>query len=99
MARRQGAWPLECLALLTRARILRETSGPEDAVHDDLTAALAVVQETGAATYEPFIREELGRLKAGDNELREALRLFTAIGAPGQARRLETELAASPPRH
>jgi len=98
VARRQGARVLECLALLTRARVLREVSGPEGTVHDDLIAALAVVQETGAATYEPFIREELGRLKADGDELREALRLFTAIGAAGQARRLETELAASPPR-
>jgi adenylate cyclase len=99
VARRQGARVLECLALLARARILRETKGLDDVVHDDPTAALALVHETGAGTYEPFIREELARLKADDNELREALRLFTAIGAPGQARRLETELAASPRRH
>jgi hypothetical protein len=54
---------------------------------------LAVARKTGAATYEPFIHEELGRLRTDENELREALRLYSAIGATGHARRLEVELA------
>lgn len=95
VARGQGARVLECLALLTRARIRRETNGLADAVDEDPIAALTLAEETGAGTYEPFIREELGHLNDDDHELREALRLFTAIGASGQARRLEAELATS----
>ena len=41
-----------------------------------------------ALAYEPFIREEAARLRGDQAELREALRLFTAIGASGHARRL-----------
>jgi hypothetical protein len=87
---------VECLALLTRSQVRRATGGPGDAILVDLHAALALVPETGALTYEPFIREELGRLHADERELREAVRLFTAIGATGHARRLESELAGSP---
>ncbi len=47
-------------------------------------------------TYEPFIREERGRLCGDQTELREALRLFTVIGATGHARRLGAELEESP---
>jgi hypothetical protein len=42
-------------------------------------------------TYEPFIREELGRLHDDEKELTEALRLYRQIGATGHARRLESE--------
>ena len=45
----------------------------------------------GLLSYEPFIREELARVRGDDAEFREALRLFTAIGATGHARRLEAE--------
>jgi ATP/maltotriose-dependent transcriptional regulator MalT len=94
-ARTQGARILECLALLTRARVLRASGTDEATVLADLDAALVLVQETGAAAYQPFIREELGRLRTDDNALREALRLYSAIGATGHARRLEAELAGS----
>jgi adenylate cyclase len=95
VARRQGARVYECLALLARARVARSASGTTDAVSADLDAALTLVSEVGALTYEPFIREELGRLHADEGELREAVRLYTAIGATGHARRLELELAGS----
>jgi hypothetical protein len=74
---------------------MRATGGARDAILADLDAALALVPETGALTYEPFIREELGRLRSDENELREALQLYSAIGATGHARRLEAELAGS----
>jgi hypothetical protein len=94
-ARRQRARVHECLALLTRARVGRLGSEISATVGADLEAAQTLVGEVGALTYEPFIREELGRLHADEGELREAVRLYTAIGATGHARRLESELAGS----
>jgi tetratricopeptide (TPR) repeat protein len=95
VSRRQGARVHECLALLTRAQVMRATGGAPNAILADLDAALVLVKETGAAAYQPFIREELGRLRSDENELREALQLYSAIGATGHARRLEAELAGS----
>jgi hypothetical protein len=92
VARRQQANVVECVALLTRAQILRATGASFNDISADLDAALALVAETGAMTYEPFIREEFGRLRADPAELREALRLYSAIGATGHARRLRAEL-------
>jgi class 3 adenylate cyclase len=92
VARRQGARVLECLGLVVRARVARWSGAPSDAVRADLDAALTLVQETGAHTYEPLIREELGRLRADESELREAVRLYEVIGATGHALRLRTEL-------
>jgi ATP/maltotriose-dependent transcriptional regulator MalT len=96
VARHQGVRVHECLALLTRARVCRSEGGSMEAVGADLDAALTLVSEVGALTYEPFIREELGRLREEESELREAARLYNAIGATGHARRLEAELAGSP---
>jgi class 3 adenylate cyclase/tetratricopeptide (TPR) repeat protein len=92
VAVRQRAKVVECLALLTRAQMLRATHGDIDDISADLDAALALVSETGALTYEPFIREEYARLRADPAEMKQALRLYTAIGASGHARRLRTEL-------
>ena len=91
-ARRQGARILACLALIIRAQVLRASGGEEAAVLTDLEAAMALVHETGALTYEPFIHEEIGRLRGDESELRESLRLYRAIGAIGHARRLGTQL-------
>ena len=95
VSRRQGARVVECLALLTRAQVHRVTGGDPDAVRADVETALSLVIETGALTYEPLIREEIGRLRGDGAELREALRLYTAIGATGHAERLAAELAGS----
>ena len=92
VAARQQAKVVECLALLTRAQMLRATDGDINDISADLDAALALVSETGALTYEPFIREEFGRLRKDQAEMREALQLYSAIGATGHARRLRTEL-------
>ena len=89
MARSQGAKVVESLALMIRAQV-RRTGG--DGAPIDLQAALDLAQKTGALTYEPFIREELGRLHKDQSELTEALRLYRSIGATGHARRLEAEL-------
>jgi hypothetical protein len=98
VAGRQHARVVECLALLTRAQMLRATGGSVNDISADLDAALALVPETGALTYEPFIREEFGRLRDDRAELREAHRLYSAIGATGHARRLRTELDGPPPQ-
>ena len=91
VAARQQAKVVECLALLTRAQTLRATDGDVNDISADLDAALALVSETGTLTYEPFIREEFGRLRGDPTEMEEALRLYSAIGATGHARRLRTE--------
>jgi hypothetical protein len=97
VARRQGARVHECLALLTRARVGRACAAADDVVGKDLDAALSLVAEVGALTYEPFLREEIGRLRGDEAELRAALHLYAAIGATGHARRLQAELAGSVP--
>lgn len=79
---RMGARLVECLALLTKTQVVRPSHGA-DAARADLDAALALVRETRALTYEPFIREELGRLNGDESELREAVTLYQAIAAPG----------------
>ena len=94
VARDQEALVLETLARVIRGRVFRATDDDEAAGIAELAAATALVSETGAVVYEPFIREELGRLHNDDHDLQEALRLYKQIGATGHARRLETELAA-----
>ena len=91
VARRQGARVHECLALISRARVVRSGAEISAEVEADLHAALKLVRDVGALTYEPFIREELGRLRQDDGELGEAARLYEAIGATGHARRLEAD--------
>lgn len=100
VSRRQGLRVFECFALLSRAHVLSATrrSGTASDLMADLDAASALARETGTLTYEPFIREERGRVHGDETELREALRLFTVIGATGHARRLEAELSGSPLR-
>jgi adenylate cyclase len=73
VAQEQGARVLEGAALLARAQVRRAAGESADAIAADLDAALALAQETGALTYEPFIHEELGRLRDDPAELREAL--------------------------
>jgi hypothetical protein len=101
VASRQGARVLACHALLVRARVRRVTEGgvAGDAILGDIESALTLVAEIGATTYEPFLREELARLRGDADALREALRLYTAVGAAGHARRLDEELSAARLRH
>jgi hypothetical protein len=90
-ARRQGSQLLESLALLTRAQV-GLALGRATAAAVDLEGALNLAVEKGALTYEPFIREERGRLHRDNEDLQQALRLYEAIGATGHARRLREEL-------
>ena len=89
VARQRGAEVVECHALLTRAQTLRAAGAANDVVRADLVSALDLVRETGARSYEPFIREELARLDDDEKEMEEALRLYRQIGATGHVRRLE----------
>jgi tetratricopeptide (TPR) repeat protein len=92
VARRQKARVNECLALLVRAHVARLGSREFEKVFEDLDTSLALVAEVGAATFEPFISEELGRLMADPAKLQEAAYQYEAIGACGHFRRLEAEL-------
>ena len=93
VARRQGAKVVECFARLIRARARRTSERHPQPALDDLDRALALAAETGAVAHEPFLHEELGRLRNDDQALAEALRLYRRIGATGHARRLEAELS------
>ncbi len=71
------------------------------AVEQALKQADALVEETGARVQVPRIVEARGRLAqctgdaaTGDQRLREAHRLFAAMGATGHAARLAKELGA-----
>jgi tetratricopeptide (TPR) repeat protein len=83
---------------LAMARVLLAAPGALQAerIESALGEVLELVQRTGARGYEPQVRVELARLaKArGDDgryeeELSEARRLFTAIGAHGWLARLD----------
>jgi class 3 adenylate cyclase/tetratricopeptide (TPR) repeat protein len=65
VARRQGARLVECLALLTRARILKFTGAVTDDVEADLLAALTLARETGATAYEAEIQADRASLSGG----------------------------------
>jgi tetratricopeptide (TPR) repeat protein len=89
----------ECRALLVcvRALLAGGATHLEEAaatLHD----ALAIVERTGAAGYEPFLRVEAARLArmrgdvaSGESELAEASRQFRRMGADGHADRLGVE--------
>jgi hypothetical protein len=56
---------VECLALLTRARILKSTGAVTDDVEADLLAALTLARDTGATAYEAEIEAERASLSKG----------------------------------
>ena len=103
VARTQGHVPGEILASLALARVLLGSAGAAGRAEIEaaLARALQLARETGAKAYEPLVHVELADLarQSGEEaerwrELREAHRLFAAIGATGHAGRLEVELAA-----
>ncbi len=96
---RQRMLASECFARLVHARVLLSSAGQAARVAAALDRALALVEETGARCYEPFIRVERAKLAellqdhaARKSELREAHRLFTAMGAPTCATQAAKEL-------
>ena len=92
VARSQRARVLESAAQLVRAEVTHSAGGRTDAAQEDLRAALLLAESCGAVSHVPFIQEELGRLLDDDARLRDAARLYAAMGASGHARRLEAEL-------
>ena len=102
IARARDARPVRRICSLALARVLLGSAGP--AARAEIEAALAraleLARDTSAKAFEPMIHVELAELarQSGDEEgrereLREAHRLFTEIGATGQAERLAGELA------
>jgi hypothetical protein len=91
VSRRIGTQLWEFSAQLIRIRALRELYGIKATreIEATLAEAAAWLEMSGAKSYEPFLhveRAELARLigdeAAREQELREAYRLFTEIGAP-----------------
>jgi adenylate cyclase len=88
---RHGTKLWACSTQLSLARVLLAADGAKvrEAIEAALDETLALVLETGAESHRPFIHVERAALAAagGDKaarrkELREALRLFTAMEAP-----------------
>jgi tetratricopeptide (TPR) repeat protein len=101
IAREQGTKEQECEAQLALARALLQTEGAKArrGIEEALVGALALIEETEARSYTPFVHEEraeLARLLGDDvtreRELREAHRLYTEMGATGHAERRAREL-------
>ena len=104
VARSHGNAFGELLASLARVRVMLAADGPDahTEVEATLTGELRLIESTGAKAYEPQVHVELAELarQRGDeetwrDELSEAHRLFTEIGASGYAERLAAELAVS----
>src|SRR5207249_1190302 len=103
VARVRGLALLQIPALLARARVLLATARARAGadVARALDEAAALVEETDARAYTPFIHVERGalaRLTSGEaahqRELREAHRLFTEMGATARAEQVARELGA-----
>jgi class 3 adenylate cyclase/tetratricopeptide (TPR) repeat protein len=104
IARAQGHVTGELIASLAQARVLLGAHRPDARAEIEaaLTRALELVHDTGANAYEPQVHVELAELarQSGDEgtwreELSEAHRLFTEIGASGHAERVAEELAVA----
>jgi hypothetical protein len=89
-------------AELELARVLLELEGPSsEAFTQARASAAALIEKTGARAYEPLLNEldaERARL-LGDTDtdtqhqqLREAQRKFSEMGATGHAKRVAREL-------
>jgi class 3 adenylate cyclase/tetratricopeptide (TPR) repeat protein len=102
-ARRRGTPVWEAQAQLVLARVLLARLGAQarDAIESALGSCLSLIEQTEARVYEPHVHEvraELARLlgdeAAHDRELREAHRLFSAMGATGHAERMAGQLGS-----
>jgi class 3 adenylate cyclase/tetratricopeptide (TPR) repeat protein len=101
VTRRRATRLWEHHAQLILARVLMQTEGVAAAgvIAATLSAAQALIEQTGAKSYAPFVhveRAELARLLGDEgtrqNELRAAHRLFLEIGAPIRAAEVAREL-------
>jgi ATP/maltotriose-dependent transcriptional regulator MalT len=101
-ARRRGTRLYECQAQLARAAVLEHAAGAGAAglIGQALARADALLRDTGARTYAPFVHERraaLARLRGDDmgwrRELTRARHEFGAAGATGHLRRLDEATA------
>jgi hypothetical protein len=103
LAAARGQLYLEIMAQLALANALCAEQGAKARalVEEALERATALVGETGARVFEPQIAEARARLEkacgdpiTSERHLREAVRLYGAVGAAGHARRVEEALEA-----
>ena len=97
--RKTPVWEAQAHLALARVLLARSGADAKDAIESALATCLSLVQQTQAYAYEPYVHElraEVARrggdAAAGERELREAHRLFTAIGATGHAQRVAREM-------
>jgi class 3 adenylate cyclase/tetratricopeptide (TPR) repeat protein len=97
VAQQRATRVAECIAHIGRARVMIRTDGvrARAAIEGELERAMELVEKTGAASNDPFIRVQRARLAAlsGDamtwqGELRRARDAFMAMGATARAVRL-----------
>jgi class 3 adenylate cyclase/tetratricopeptide (TPR) repeat protein len=100
---RQRSPGMEPFARLSLARVLLHTNGvaSRGRIEEALEEVSRLAQRMGFKLFDPFVcleRAELARLTgdeaARQRELREALRLFTEIGAPIRAAEVAKELGS-----
>ena len=98
LMREHGNRLFECqgYVALARASMQPPNAAEPDEAESALSAAMALIEETGARGVEPMVREacaELARLRGdeatAERELREAHRLCGQIGAAGHVERME----------
>jgi len=103
VARQRGSQLFECDGHMTLAQVLMHSEGTSAraAIADALAAAQRLIATTGAGSRAPFLhlrRAELAQLSGDralyERELRNASRLFSAMGATGHVARLREMLAA-----
>jgi class 3 adenylate cyclase/tetratricopeptide (TPR) repeat protein len=99
--RRTPVWEAQAHLALARARLVRADTDAEGEAEAALANALALLRQTQARAYEPYVHELRAELatRGGDaalreRELRDAHRLFVAIGATEHARRVAMELGS-----
>ena len=102
-ARRGHARPAEAHALIGRARVLLPEADPAslEEARAALEEAERIIEDTGLRVWLPHIAIERATLSRRDGDktashqqLQEAHRLFTEMGATGYAERLARELGS-----
>ena len=94
---------LRARCTLARVRLRTRPAAARDVIEAELARADALVEETGARGLAPFVLAEraalaraLGDEAGWEDRLREAQRLWAALGAPARVDQIEAELRAVP---
>jgi class 3 adenylate cyclase/tetratricopeptide (TPR) repeat protein len=103
-SRKTPVWEARAYLALARVLLARNSADAKDDIETALATCLSLLHQTRARVYEPYVHElraELahvgGDVALGERELREAHRLFAAIGATGHAARLADKFEATAP--